>query len=368
LKTIFISAGDPSGDLHASRVMKEIKRIMPEVQFTGFGGEHMIAQGLDSIISIEEISVVGFWEVAKKYLFFRSFLKKCSNIISPGKIDLFLPVDFPGFNLRLAKYAKTSNIPVIYYIAPQLWAWGESRAKGMKEKVDILLTVFPFETDFFDRFGINTKFVGHPLLDDPEIPEEIPTADDREDIIALLPGSRKQEVARILPVLLDTIPLIKVDYPDHRIAIARSSNIDEQFYRSLIGDDQKYELWDNSRELLKTAKAGVVKTGTSNLEAALCGMPFVMVYLTSLASYYLAKNLINLSKLSIINILARKEVVKELIQNDADKRLIAKNLDSILSNDMKYDYIQSQFKGIREMLGESGAAENVAEIVVEYLK
>jgi len=368
LKQIFISAGDPSGDLHASRLMKEIKRLLPEVRFIGFGGRAMIQEGLDSIIGMEQISVVGFWEVAKRYFFFRKFLKKCTEIINSGDIDLFLPVDFPGFNLRLAKSAKANNVPVLYYIAPQLWAWGKNRAKGLKEKVDLLLTVFPFESDFFDRYDIETYFVGHPLLDDSDIPDKIPENDDREDIIALLPGSRKQEILTILPVMIDTISLIELDYPNYKFGIAKSSNIDEELYHSIIGSNNKCDLWENSRELMKTARAGIVKTGTSNLEAALCGMPFVMVYLTSFASYYLAKNLINLDRLSLVNILARKEVVKELIQNDADKRLIAKQLDSILSNQMKYEYMQSQFLGIRNLLGEKGAARNAAKKIVEYLK
>jgi lipid-A-disaccharide synthase len=348
--------------------MKEIKRLNADVEFIGFGGKAMINEGLENLIPMEQISVVGFWEVAKRYLFFRKFLKKCSDIISSGDIDLFLPVDFPGFNLRLAESAKANNVPVVYYIAPQLWAWGENRAKGLKEKLDLLLTVFPFETDFFDRFDINTYFVGHPLLDDPEIPEDIPTSDERENIIALLPGSRKQEILRILPVMMESSAIIEKEYPDYRFAIAKSSNVDDKLYHSMIGNNAKFDLWDNSRELMKTARAGIVKTGTSNLEAALCGMPFVMIYLTSLASYYLAKNLVNVKNLSLVNILARKEVVKELIQNDADKRLISKQIDSILSNKMKYDYMQSQFKAIRFMLGDKGAAENAAEKVVEYLK
>jgi lipid-A-disaccharide synthase len=348
--------------------MKEIKRLYADVEFIGFGGKAMINEGLENLIPMEQISVVGFWEVAKRYFFFRKFLKKCSNIISSGEVDLFIPVDFPGFNLRLAESAKANNVPVVYYIAPQLWAWGENRAKGLKEKVNLLLTVFPFETDFFDRFEINTSFVGHPLLDDPEIPEDIPSSDERENIIALLPGSRKQEILRILPVMIESSALISKEYPEYRFAVAKSSNVEEELYRSMIGDNDKFDLWNNSRELMKTARVGIVKTGTSNLEAALCGMPFVMIYLTSLASYYLAKNLVNLKNLSLVNILARKEVVKELIQNDADKRLIAKQIDSILSNKLKYDYMQSQFKAIRFMLGDKGAAENAAEKVVEFLK
>ncbi len=341
---------------------------MPHVKFIGFGGKAMINEGLQSIIPLEQISVVGFWEVAKKYFFFRKFLNKCSKIIASGQIDLFLPIDFPGFNLRLADTAKKHHVQVVYYIAPQLWAWGKNRAKGLKEKVDCLLTVFPFETDFFDQFDIKTHYVGHPLLDDPEIPDKIPSADERDDLIALLPGSRKQEVLRILPVIMDTIPLIKEKYPDYRFGIAKASSISDDLYTPFIKDIKDCDLWDNARELMKTAKVGIVKTGTSNLEAALCGMPFVMIYLTSLLSYYLGKNLVNLSNLSIVNILTRKEVVKELIQNDAHKYLIFGQIDSILSNDMKYDFIQSQFTAIRDMLGECGAAKNAAEKVVEYLR
>lgn len=366
MKRIFISAGDPSGDLHASRLMKEIKNLTPEVEFIGFGGRNMEKEGLESIIPLEKISIVGFWEVAKKYFFFLKFLKKCQKIISSGEVDLYLPVDFPGFNLRLSETAKSQNVPVVYYIAPQLWAWGKNRAKTLKNKVDELLTVFPFETDFFENYGIKTHFVGHPLLDDPEIPDEIPEKSDRDDVIAVLPGSRTQEVKRILPAVAKAIPRIKKKFPDHRIAIAKASFVEEDIYEDIL-NDKNFEIWENTRDLLRTAKTGIVKTGTSNLEAALCGMPFVMVYLTSLGSYYLGRNLVNLPYISIVNILTNKELVKELIQNDVHEELIYTHIDSLLCNEMKYDFIQSQFQSIRELLGEKGAARNAAERVVKHL-
>ena len=206
-KRIFISAGEPSGDLHAARLMAEIKKIYPEIEFVGLGGNRMEAEGLRSIIPISELSVVGFWEVAKKYRFFKEVLNKCTEIISSGDIDLFIPVDYPGFNMRLAANAKKAKVPVVYYIAPQLWAWGKDRAKKLARVCDRLLVLFPFEEEYFSSFGINTTFVGHPLLDNSMFDEVDPA--DKKNIIAFLPGSRIQEIKRHGRLIRETAILVE---------------------------------------------------------------------------------------------------------------------------------------------------------------
>lgn len=356
---IFISAGDPSGDIHAAHLMSKLKEIVRNVEFIGIGGEKMQAEGLQSIIPIQEISVVGFWEVLKKINIFRKLMSDCKNILSNQKIDLFLPVDYPGFNIKLAKFAKSQNISVAYYIAPQLWAWGKNRARKLSV-VDKLFVVFPFEVDFFKQFGINAEFVGHPLLDNPLLKEIPSDFSDRENIIALLPGSRQQEIENHLELFVQSAMLLKKTYPDFQIALARNANTNLDLYNSFLQDNNVL-IEENSLELMKKAKIGIVKTGTSNLEAALAGMPFVMVYKTSVFSYILSKQLIDLEYISIVNILKNKVIIPEIIQKDANPQSISKSLIDLLSSQEKIRLIQSVYSEIRNTLGSANASETTAE-------
>ena len=214
-KHFFIVAGEPSGDAHAARLMRSLKVLFPDCRFSGIGGLAMQREGLQSLVPMREISVVGFWEVAKRYPMFRGLLRKCSSILASGGIDAFIPVDYPGFNMRLAKAAKQAGVPVVWYIAPQLWAWGEQRAEALRGVVDKLLVVFPFEEGFFRKHSINTRFVGHPLVDVLEIqapirplPERLTDTGLRE--IALLPGSRPQEIRNNLSVMLEAASILRI--------------------------------------------------------------------------------------------------------------------------------------------------------------
>lgn len=362
-KKIFISVGDPSGDIHASRLMKEILTLNPNIKFVGIGGTEMEKLNFKSIIPLDKISVVGFWEVAKRYSFFKRLLEDSKKFINEEKVDLFLPVDYPGFNLRLANYVKSNNIPVIYYIAPQLWAWGKARTEKLKKSVDKLLVAFPFEQDFFLKDGINTKFVGHPLLDDPVF--KLKDYNREEDLIALLPGSREQEVKThlklFIKVINETNKSIKLRY-----GIAKSNNVPDSFFEEVNKIDG-VEIWDNSKELMQKAKVGIVKTGTSNLEAALCNLPFIMIYQTSFITYNLGKYLINLDYISLINILQNKSIIPELIQSDANYKNLSKELLSLYSDENRIKFIESEYKNIREKLGKYSASKESAKIINEFL-
>ncbi len=361
---IFISAGDPSGDIHAARLMKELKKIIPDIEFIGIGGYRMQTEGLQSIIPIQEISVVGFWEVLKKINIFRNLMSNCKNIFTNKKVDLFLPVDYPGFNIKLAKFAKSKNIPVAYYIAPQLWAWGKNRARKLSG-VDKLFVVFPFEVDFFKQFGINAEFVGHPLLDNPLLKEKSSDFSERENIIALLPGSRQQEIEKHLELFVQSAVLFKETYTDFKIVLAKNVNTNiERYYKFL--QDYNVLVEENSLELMKKAKIGIVKTGTSNLEAALAGMPFVMVYKTSFFSYVLSKQLIELEYISIVNILKNKTIVPEIIQQDANPQKISKSLIDMLTSQEKIQLIQNVYSEIRDRLCSASASQTTAEKIRDY--
>ena len=362
-KRIFISVGDPSGDIYAARLMKQLLQQNPNIEFIGIGGKEMEKLNFKSFVPMEKISVVGFWEVAKRYNFFKNLLNKCKNELKSNKVDLFLPMDYPGFNIRLSYFAKILNIPVVYFIAPQLWAWGKSRTQKLKDSIDKLLVVFPFEEKFFQKDGIDATFVGHPLLDDPRFSEI--NYNRNNNIIALLPGSRLQEVKKHLSLFIKLIlELNKMG--DFKFAIAKSSNIDISHFAE-ISKIQNVEIWEDSIKLMKIAKIGVIKTGTSNLEAALCGMPFVMMYKTSTITYNLGKRLINLDYISLVNILQNKSVIPELIQSDANPQKIAKELLNLYNDENRIQSIIEEYKNIRNILGEFSSVEKVSEIVLNEL-
>ena len=365
MSRFFISAGDPSGDIHSARLIKKLKEKLPDSTFLGLGGNESKTQGLETLVPLEQISIVGFWEVAKKYFFFKKLLNQCKNILSSNTIDCFIAVDYPGFNIPLANFAKKKGIPVFYYIAPQLWAWGKSRAKKLSNSIDLLLNVFPFEISFFSQYSINCKFVGHPLIDDPAF-RSFNTIEHREKRIAFLPGSRRQEVEKHLPIFADVSKLINNKYPDFEIGIAQSPFVNKAIYKDYI-NSCGWHLWNDSRRLMQTSIAGVIKTGTSNLEAALCGLPFVMVYKASPISYFLGKRLLDLPFVSLPNILLNKEIVKEFIQNSFTPTNIIAELGKIIEDHQYWHSIQASFLEIRYMLGNGSASENASVEIIKAL-
>lgn len=364
---VFISAGEPSGDLHAAKLMHAIKQMNPEVEFVGIGGKEMQSTGFRSIVPLEEIAVVGFWEVAKKYSKFINLEKQCQSILKSEKIDLFIPVDYPGFNIRIAKYAKSLGIPIIYYIAPQLWAWGKNRAAKLASVTDELLTVFPFEEDFFRREGINAKFVGHPLLDIPELKDDFPTFQQRKDLLLLFPGSRKQEIHKHLDLLIDTADAFHSHEAKFDIAIVKSNNLSDALFSEKLRQHKFISLVQQDRQLMRSAKLGIIKSGTSNLEAMLFGMPFSMYYKTSPLTYYWGKKIINIEYLSIVNILANKPLIREFIQADATAEKLSTASLELLHAPEKYDTVQAEFRELKAMLGSSGASHNAAREAMKYL-
>ncbi len=367
-KLILIVAGEPSGDLHGARLMKSLRKQSPVfLRFVGIGGKEMEKQGLQSLVALSDMSVVGFWEVAKRYGFFRNVLSQCINIMDDQQIDCFVAIDYPGFNERLAKAAKKRAVPVIWYIAPQLWAWGKHRAKSLSKCIDRLLVVFPFERAFFEEFGIATEFVGHPLLDD----EQFSAARGFETttpLFALLPGSREQELQRNLPVMLEAAMLMQKEM-DLNVAIAQSASLPVSAYRTIMSKHglADYELWTNSRQLMFSARAGIVKTGTSTLEACLCGMPFSMMYKTSTLSYYIGKSLVNLDFIALPNIILGSRCVSEFIQSNATAEQLAHESLLLMRNDGLRKQQKTDFTTVRNLLGSTGASERAARAILDVL-
>lgn len=364
MKRFFIVAGEASGDTHAAKLMAALRQLYPGCVFEGIGGEAMSQQGLQSLVALSDINVVGFWEVAKRYSFFKQLLARCAALLRTNHYDAFIPVDYPGFNMRLAAEARRCAIPVCFYIAPQLWAWGSKRAKKLRSVVDVLLVVFPFETSFFEQFGINAKFVGHPLLDAPEFADEVLPIGQRDNVLALMPGSRAQEVQAHLPILLRTADLVRREEPALDIVIAAPNSVPPSLYAPASG---RAAIAPHSRALMKRARVGVVKTGTSTLEAALCGMPFVMMYKTSVLSYLVARQLVRLPYIALANIVAQKRVVRECIQSEARPDVLAAELVRLVRDTHSAELMQQEFRQLRAALGDGGASARAAQHIAEVV-
>ncbi|MDT3739074.1 MAG: lipid-A-disaccharide synthase [Candidatus Kapabacteria bacterium] len=357
-----IVSGDPSGDIHAANLMHEIRQIQPDVEFIGIGGSRMISEGLVTIAKMSDVSVVGFWEVAKKYSFFKKLLNECIDILKNEKITAFIPVDYPGFNIRLAENSKKLGIPVYYYIAPQLWAWGKNRAKNLAKVTDKLLVVFPFEVEYFSKFGIDTTFVGHPLPDNHEYNREFKSFNQRNGKIAFFPGSRLQEVHKHLKLFKGLLDYNTEAGYGYEFVVAKSGNIPDSVFSELSANPN-VELSEDNIGIMQNSSAGIIKTGTSNLEAALCGLPFAMFYKTSFLTFRIAEKLVNLPYISIINILFNKFVIREFIQNEANPKAILQYIHELINNRQEYSSLQNQFTLIRNILGGGGASRKAAEII-----
>ena len=364
---VFIVAGESSGDIHASLLMEELRRNRPNLNFIGIGGSRMAKSGLKTIVDISKISVVGFAEVLKNLKFFKWVFNKCEEIFKTQKIDLLICVDFPGFNLRLTKIAKKYKIPVCYYIAPQLWAWGQRRIKTIQKNVDLLLVVFPFEKDFFSKYLKNVEFVGHPLLDLPIFKEPFLNFEERDDTIALLPGSRKVEILHHLTLISKLVELIKSFSSKYEIVIPISNFENEILLKNYLGERIKSVRFEyDSLEVLRTSKAGVIKSGTSNLEAGLLGLPFVMFYKTSVLTYLIARRLVNLEHISIVNILLDGNYIPEFIQEFAQPEKIFASLKTIFEDREVYHQMQNSFLKLRRILGEEGATQKAVQNILNY--
>lgn len=358
-KTIFISAGDPSGDVHAANLMRELLLLDNSLEFIGIGGPKMQELGLITIVSFSEINVVGFWEVAKKYRFFKRLEAKAKKTIVSSDVEFVILVDYPGLNTRLASYSKSINKKVCYYLAPQLWAWGKKRAKKLAASVDKLLVAFPFEVEFFKNYGLDTDFVGHPSLDLEvfEINDEI---ERTENQICMIPGSRQQEVKAHLKLFGEVITKSKGKY---KYAISKSPSLDNSVYDDFISSNPDVKIYNNSREAMKSSEFGIVKTGTSTLEATLLNLPFIMIYKTSMTTYLIGRYLVDIEFLAMPNILLKKEVVKELIQQDATADSIVNELDRYMNNKELVDSIRDSFVETRDLLGNKSACKTASSII-----
>ncbi len=363
-------AGEASGDLHGGNLMKAIKQKDSESEFRFWGGDLMskVAE-IQPVKHYKDLAFMGFLEVAKNLKTILGNIKFCKEDIKNYIPDVLILIDYPGFNLRIAKFAKELGIKVVYYISPQLWAWKEGRVEKIKKYVDEMLVILPFEQDFYKKHQVNAHFVGHPLLDaisdlepvDIQIFKSENNLNEKE-IIALLPGSREQEVEKMLKLMLSVRPF----FTDYQFVIAGAPSLPKSFYQKYV-DDTVHFVSNKTYDLLRCSKAALVTSGTATLETALLNIPEVVCYKSSHISYEIGKRVVkNIQYISLVNLIMDREIVKELIQNDLNIDNLVKELNLVLFDNR--EKMLSDYALLREKLGGKGASDHAAQVIIDFIK
>ncbi len=366
----YIIAGEASGDLHGSNLMKAIYKEDENAEVRFWGGDLMQAVGGTLVSHYKDRAFMGFFEVIKNLRKVLGFIKFCKSDIELFQPDVIIFIDNSGFNLRVAKWAKEHNFKTNYYISPQVWASRASRVKAIKNDVDQMFVILPFEKDFYKKFDFDVTFVGHPLIDGIAGRKQVNEQSFRTEnnigdlpIIALLPGSRKQEITKMLAIMLSLID----DFSDYKFVIAGAPSQDFSFYQNIIGDKKVSFINNKTYDLLSIATAALVTSGTATLETALFKVPQVVCYKGSYISYQIAKRIITLKFISLVNLIMDKEVVTELIQNDFNKINLKKELTKILDTNHREKLFLDYFE-LEKKLGGRGASEKTAKLIVANLK
>jgi lipid-A-disaccharide synthase len=371
----FIIAGEASGDLHASNLMHELRKADSKAEFCFLGGDLMQAQGGTMVKHYRQMAYMGFWAVLKNMDKVLRNMSDCKKAIFDFQPDVVILVDYPSFNLRIARFVKENlTSKVYYYISPKIWAWKEFRIKQIKKYVDKMFTIFPFETAFYAKHGYPVEYVGNPLVDSvcnrPNQQQTFQefTLDNKlkdKPIIALLAGSRKQEIFACLPLMIEAA----IQFPLYQIVIAGAPGIDSAFYQSILSEKNVSLVFGKTYELLQHAKVAVVNSGTATLETALVGTPQVVVYYVMFGRLALVLKdiVIKVKFISLVNLVAEKEVVKELIAHYFTTKNVMYELEMLLNNESYRNNMMNEYSRIKEMLGEQGAAQRAAQSIVGHL-
>jgi len=371
----YIIAGEASGDLHASNLIKELKTIDNTSVFRCWGGDLMQEQGGVLVKHYKDLAFMGFIEVIANLRTILNNIDFCKKDIASFLPDAIILIDYPGFNLRIADWAHKKGIKVFYYISPQVWAWHQSRVVKMKKVIDRLFVILPFEKDFFKAHGMEVDFVGHPLLDAIEnhsiekananIPDVFDSLNKQEKpIIALLPGSRKQEVKAMLPLMIE----MAKDYPQYKFIIAGVNTLSDKFYHQIIDKETIDIVYGQTYNLLKASYAALVTSGTATLEAGLLNVPQVVCYKGNLISYLIARRILKVKYISLVNLIMDKAVIKELIQNDFNISALKYEFEKITNNELFRKQLENDYAQLKVKLGGRGASAKTAQLIVESLK
>ncbi|MFH1245136.1 MAG: lipid-A-disaccharide synthase [Candidatus Omnitrophota bacterium] len=373
-KKLMFIAGEPSGDLHSAHLISALQKIDPRLEISGMGGEKMRQAGANIFLDMSELSIIGFTGVLANILKIKKIFQAILARVDQDPPAAVILVDYPGFNLKLAQELKKRHIPVIYYISPQIWAWWPGRIKTIQQAVDKMLVVFKFEEALYKKHGIDVSFVGHPLLDTayPAIPrEELLTklGLSHQKIIGIMPGSRRGEVERILPVLLQSAKIIQDRIPRIQFVLLKAPQLGKEYYESKIKiSGVPVTLCANqTRDFLNLCDFVLAASGTATLETAIMQRPMVIVYKVSFLNWLIAKQLIRLPYIGLVNVVAGRKIVPEFVQFQAQPRLIAQAALEILDNREKLNQMQNELRKVRESLGTPGASQRAAEIILNFV-
>jgi lipid-A-disaccharide synthase len=368
----YIIAGEASGDLHGSNLMRELKQIDANAEFRFWGGDLMNAQNENLVRHYKDTAIIGFWEVVKKLRVIFRNLKFCKRDIVDYNPDVVILIDYPGFNFRIAKFVKSKGFCVFYYIAPKVWAWKESRVSKLQKYADKLFVIFPFEVDYFKRWNIDACYEGNPLID--SIKEHLSNRKSFDDfvrcndllgkpIIAVLAGSRKQEIDYILP----RVKKLVNDFPQYQFVLAAAPSVNINLYKKYLHNYEMAIVHGQTYETLIHCSAAIVASGTATLEAALLGAQQVVCYGGSEISYQIGKLLVKVKYISLVNLIMNKSVVKELIQHDMTVEKMKAELNGLLFDVTHRRQIADDYVKLSEMLGEYGASYRIAKTMIDEI-
>lgn len=363
----YMIAGEASGDLHGSNLIKEIRDLDSSADIRCWGGDKMQAAGATLVKHYRDLAFMGFAEVVKNLPAILRNFRFCKQDINSYQPDVVILIDYPGFNLRMAQWTKQNNFKNVFYISPQVWAWKESRVKAIKKYVDKMIVILPFEKKFYETWQYDVDYVGHPLVQVIEnFKADHKDIEAQTNLIALLPGSRKQEIKAKLPIMLEAIK----NFPDNKFVVGKAPSVDDEFYDSFLQPYANVQMVsDSTYSLLMQASAALVTSGTATLETALFGVPEIVCYKAGNISYQIAIRLVKLKYISLVNLIMNKEVVKELIQDDLTPQNITKELTEILYDPVKRERIQFDYYLLKKQLSEGGnASANAAKIIYESLQ
>lgn len=371
---LLIITGEVSGDLIGASLIRELKSINPEINVTGIGGDRMKSAGMKLIYHTDQMAFLGFVEVVKHLPFIHQVQKKLIDLVKSEKINCVVLIDYPGFNLSIAKKLKSLGVKIIYYVSPQIWAWAKGRIKKVKKLVDKMLVVFPFEVEFYQKENVKVEYVGHPLverikeykfLSKDEIFSKF-NLDKKKEILLVLSGSRKQEVKEIFPEVIKAANRLAEKF-NFQVVVARSKNIEESLFQNLCDSENFVAIEDHNFELMKYSRFGIIKSGTSTLEAGYFALPMIVVYKTNALTYQIGKQLVKLDRIGMVNILLDEMVVPELIQNEANDINIFNTASKILSDEKVYNNVKLKLERVKAKLGSEGASRKAAKSILEIL-
>ncbi len=373
-RQILIVAGEASADLHGAHLVHAIDRLCPGTRFLGIGGERMRQAGVEILTPSADMAVVGLTEVISRLNIIIKAARQLKQILKHKHPDLLILIDYPDFNIYMAGIARRFHVPVLYYISPQVWAWRRGRVRKMARRIDRMAVILPFEQAFYEKRGITVHYVGHPLMDalpegghQSQVPSPVPETGD--PVIGLLPGSRREEIRHMLPVMLKSVEILSASYPDMVCVLPLADTIDPGFITPLIADSPVniHVVKGQVHEALEKCRVALVTSGTATLDAAVMGVPMVIVYRVSPVSYWMGRMLIKVPYIGLVNLIAGERVVPEVIQDAVTPRRLAKEAVELLVDGDMRTRVKEKLKTVRQILGPGGASQRTARIAVDMM-